>query len=77
MTSSKEEQTPSVIVQRRVTIELMGIPVSVEMGDEGSVTIAVPEMMVQVPVSEVGVFPVSHFNEKVALLRHYCEDAGF
>ncbi len=35
------------------------IPVTPEVGDEGVVTVAVPDTTVQIPVPTVGVFPVS------------------
>ena len=61
MTTSSVEggQVPFDIVQRRVT-EVPAInPVTPEVGEEGAVTVAVPDMTLHIPVPTAGVFPAN------------------
>jgi hypothetical protein len=60
ITSSKlAVQGLLLIVQRKVALVPTGTPVTVDVGDEASVIVAVPDSTVHVPVPEVAVLPAS------------------
>ena len=63
VTSSKEEQEPLLIVQRKTEVPA-NKPVIPDKGLEGVVTLPLPEIFVHVPVPTEGVLPAS-----VALLE--------
>ena len=68
-TSSVEVHVPLVVVQRSVTFVPAGIPVTVEVGEEGVVIVAVPLTKLHTPVPVVGVLPV---KVKLPLLHCSC-----
>jgi hypothetical protein len=55
--SSNTEHGPSVTVHRKVTEEPEGTAETVEVGDEGLVTVAEPEITDQSPVPGEGLLP--------------------
>jgi hypothetical protein len=59
ITSSVDVQAPFVIVHRSVAVVPTGTPVTVEVGDEGVVTVAVPVTTVHKPVPVTGALPAS------------------
>jgi hypothetical protein len=58
-TSSKTTQGPSVTVQRSVADVPAGMPVTADDGEEGTATLAEPEITVHNPVPGEGEFPAS------------------
>ena len=58
-TSSVDVQVPLVVVQRSVALVPAGMPVTVEVADDGVVIVAVPLISVHRPVPVEGVFAAS------------------
>ena len=59
ITSSVDVQAPFVIVHLSVALVPTGTPVTVEVGDEGVVMVAVPVTTVHKPVPITGALPAS------------------
>lgn len=57
ITSSWDVQVPLVVVQRNVALVPAGIPVTLDVGDDAVVMVAVPLTTVQRPVPVVGTLP--------------------
>jgi hypothetical protein len=58
-TSSMEEVHPVLLIVQRSVLAPMPIPVTPEVGEEGSAMAAVPEITDHIPVPKSGVFPAS------------------
>lgn len=58
-TLSVEEQVPFVILHRKVAVVPTTSPVTPDVGEEGVVMVAEPEITVHVPVPTAGVFPAN------------------